>query len=83
MLEGMKDFMADKETAKAAFVIMKSQLKTQLEGSKFALKSILGVDELSEAETATFNELDVSMDHTADCLGKVIDLIINKIDEAE
>jgi len=83
MLEGMEKFMKDKETAKAAFVIMKSQLKAQLDMSKNALKGVLETDDLEEDEVAIFEELDVSMDKTADCLGKVIDLIIKKIDEAE
>lgn len=70
-----------KDAIKAVFGGLKSQMEDQLLRSADALKGLLDSEELTEQEKEVFVELETNLTVTVGSLGKVIDLIINKIDE--
>jgi hypothetical protein len=70
----------DKDAIKKMFLTVKSQIAEQMENSKTALIDMLSSDELEEDDKNIFAELDSNLNATATSFGKVIDLIIKKID---
>ena len=83
MLKEVKDLIGTegKDVIRSIFVVAKSQVETQLKQSRDALTQVLDSNELGVDEQEVFTELDRNLDATALSFNKVLDLIIQKIDD--
>lgn len=72
-----------KDAIKTVLGGLKSQMQDQLLKSADALKELLDSEELTQEEKKLFVELEANLGATVGSLGKIIDLIMNKINQED